>query len=161
MFAICFLLLACPFPSYSVTLSSPQKLYPFFFSFVLFVFDNTGFFLYFCCVFSTSTFCAFTAFFYFLVLLTCIAFDLSGPPYSLHWPCNKPNRYSCVKRYHYGNARRTIMHALPGSRGVTGANASYSGARGRAHRWEEVHQENSCRHWEKDPGHMVDLNPEL
>lgn len=126
MFAICFLLLPCHFPSYSVTLSSPQKHLPCVFWVLHYLFfDDSGFFfLYFCCVFSTSTFHAFTAFFYFLVLLSCIAFDLSGPPYSLHWPCNKPNRYSCVKRYHYGNAQRTTMHPSP-TLGLTRVKGSY------------------------------------
>lgn len=48
MFAICFLLLLCHFPSYSVTLPSPQKHLPCVFWVLHYLFfDDSGFFLYF------------------------------------------------------------------------------------------------------------------
>lgn len=115
------------FYCYIVTSPATQLHYHLPISFALFFLWSQWVFFFFCIsavFFSTSTFRAFTAFFYFLVLLSCIAFDLSGPPYSLHWPGNKPNRYSCVKRYHYENAQRTTMHPSP-TLGLTRVKGSY------------------------------------
>lgn len=76
MFAICFLLLPCHFPSYSVTLSSPQKHLPcvFWVLHYLFFDDSGGFFFVFLLCFFNFNFSCFYSIFLFpgVVKLHCV-----------------------------------------------------------------------------------------